>query len=145
MQKLLPPKLVLILIVLMTALHFASPLRDLRDRPVLAALIAVAGIVLLLMGSSTFRRIGTNIKTFNNPDSLVTAGVFRWSRNPMYLGFKLLLAGIAVGFGTLSPIIGPVLFFFAAELWYIPFEERKMEETFGENYLAYKRRVRRWI
>lgn len=145
MQKLLPPKLALILIVLMTALHFSSPLRDLRDRPVLAALIAVAGIALLLAGSSTFRRAGTNIKTFNEPDRLVTSGVFRWSRNPMYLGFTLLLTGIAVGFGTLSPIIGPVLFFFAAELWYIPFEEKKMEETFGEEYLAYKRRVRRWL
>jgi len=102
----------------------------------LGGLIAAIGLGFTLSGARLFSRIGTNIKTFNKPDQLVVSGLFSISRNPMYLGFLLLLAGIAVALGTLAPFVIVTAFFMITNLWYIPFEEQKMEETFGRDYLA---------
>lgn len=145
MQKLLPPALVGICVLLMIALHIVAPIADIIEQPLLALITALAGIALTLSGARLFSRVGTNIKTFNKPDQLVTSGVFRISRNPMYLGFVLLLTGIAIGLGTLAPFLVVVAFFVITSRWYIPFEEKKMEETFGADYLAYKNQTRRWI
>ncbi|MDF1847504.1 MAG: isoprenylcysteine carboxylmethyltransferase family protein [Parvibaculaceae bacterium] len=145
MQKLLPPALVAICILVMIVLHVLLPLGVLMDRPLLAGIVAIVGAGFTLSGARLFSRIGTNIKTFNKPDHLVTSGLFRFTRNPMYLGFLVLLLGIAIGLGTATPFIVVITFFVITNLWYIPFEERKMEETFGADYLAYKARTRRWI
>jgi len=76
---------------------------------------------------------------------LVSDGLFRWSRNPMYLGFVLLLLGIAILLGTATPFAGPLIFAIVADRWYIGFEERAMRQKFGADYEAYRRRTRRWI
>ncbi len=145
MQKLLPPTLVAISILVMVALHLLAPIGQVIDQPLLAAIVIASGMGLTISGARLFSRIGTNIKTFNTPDRLVTAGVFRISRNPMYLGFVLLLTGIAIGLGTATPFLVVIAFFVITSRWYIPFEEKKMEETFGEEYLDYKAQTRRWI
>lgn len=145
MQKLLPPALVAICILVMIVLHLLLPLGVLMDRPLLAGIVAIIGAGFTLSGARLFSRIGTNIKTFNKPDHLVTSGLFRFTRNPMYLGFLVLLLGIAIGLGTATPFVVVIAFFVITNLWYIPFEERKMEETFGADYRTYKARVRRWI
>ncbi len=145
MQKLLPPALVAICILAMIALHLVFPIGYILDLPLLGGLVAAIGLGFTLSGARLFSRIGTNIKTFNKPDQLVVSGLFRISRNPMYLGFLLLLAGIAMALGTLAPFGIVFAFFIITSLWYIPFEERKMEETFGADYLAYKTRTRRWL
>ncbi|AWZ02013.1 phospholipid methyltransferase [Rhodobiaceae bacterium] len=145
MQKLLPPALVAICILLMVALHILFPIGNIIDQPLLALVIATIGVGFTLSGARLFSRVGTNIKTFNKPDHLVTSGLFRFTRNPMYLGFALLLVGIAIGLGTATPFVVVVAFFVITNLWYIPFEERKMEEIFGADYLAYKARTRCWI
>jgi len=146
MQKLLPPALVAICILLMAALHILFPITAIIDQPLLALIIAIIGVGFTLSGARLFSRVGTNIKTFNDPNHLVVSGVFRVSRNPMYLGFVvLLLTGIAIGLGTAAPFAVVLAFFVITNLWYIPFEEKKMEEIFGADYLAYKTRTRRWI
>jgi protein-S-isoprenylcysteine O-methyltransferase Ste14 len=145
MQKLLPPALVAICVLIMTALHLLVPLGVLIDRPLLAVIVALTGLGFTLSGARLFSRVGTNIKTFNKPDHLVTSGLFRFTRNPMYLGFALLLVGFAIGLGTATPFIVVAAFFVITNLWYIPYEEKKMEETFGAAYLEYKARTRRWI
>ncbi len=145
MQKLLPPALVAICIVLMIALHTLFPIAHIIDLPVLGGLVAIIGLGFTLSGARLFSRIGTNIKTFDKPDQLVVSGLFHISRNPMYLGFLLLLTGIAIALGTLTPFGIVIAFFIITSHWYIPFEEQKMEETFGADYLTYKSRTRRWL
>lgn len=110
------------------------------------------GIALVLFGfgiagrgSRHFARVKTNINTFKNPDFLVTDGLFRYSRNPMYLGFLLLLLGAAIAFNTVYGLALPLAFFLAAQFWYIPFEEKRMKQTFGAGFDAYRQRTRRWI
>ncbi len=147
MQRLLPPTLVGALIVLMVLLHLITPTSSGVVAParLIGLLVAGAGVALTLHGSSLFSKVSTNIKTFDRPDTLVAEGPFRYTRNPMYLGFVLLLFGLALALGSLVPFIGPMIFFIAANNWYIPFEEGRMSQEFGQSYDAYRARVPRWL
>jgi protein-S-isoprenylcysteine O-methyltransferase Ste14 len=146
-MRILPPRLVLILLVAMGALHMLLPGPTLLAFPytLAGAPVAALGIAITLSGARLFSRVGTNIKTFNEPGVLVTDGVFRWSRNPMYLGFVLLLLGSAILLGTVTPFAGPALFALIADRWYIAFEEQAMQQRFGADYMAYRGRTRRWL
>ncbi len=147
MHWLLPPKLVLFLIIVMVSIGLLVPI---VEAPVgawrLIGILPLAfGLGLVLNGGRLFDQIDTNIKTFGEPDALVSSGPFRWTRNPMYLGFVLLLVGVAILVGGITGWIGPVVFFVAADRWYIPFEETRMIETFGVDYEAYRGKVSRWL
>jgi protein-S-isoprenylcysteine O-methyltransferase Ste14 len=89
--------------------------------------------------------VRTNIVTFGEPTRLVADGWFRWSRNPMYLGFALLLTGVALALGGAVTFVPTALFVLAAEKVYIPFEERAMTRAFGDEYVRYAGQVRRWF
>jgi protein-S-isoprenylcysteine O-methyltransferase Ste14 len=146
-MRLLPPMLVLILLVAMAALHVVLPGPTLLAFPytLAGAVVAALGLTVTLAGARLFARVGTNIRTFNEPGVLVTDGPFRWSRNPIYLGFVLLLLGTAILLGTATPLLGPALFAIVADRWYIAFEERAMQAKFGSLYADYMRRTRRWL
>jgi protein-S-isoprenylcysteine O-methyltransferase Ste14 len=103
------------------------------------------GIALNLVGDRTFKRVRTNVNTFGEPDHLVTHGIFRFSRNPMYLGFVLVLVGAWILLGSATPGSGAFAFFLVANLYYIPFEEQMLSRKFGLQYAAYSLRTRRWI
>ena len=75
----------------------------------------------------------------------MTSGLFAYSRNPIYLGFTIALIGVAIVLGNLFALDGLLAFIFATNFWYIPFEEVAMENQFREDYLAYKKKVRRWL
>jgi len=146
MKRLLPPTLVLLLGLTATALHLLLGLRT--SPPALRLLgipVVIAGLAMSIWGSRRFEAAGTNIKTFDQPDLLVNDGLFQWSRNPMYLGFLILLAGVAIGLGSVAGVIAPVAFFLAADRWYIPFEETQMQQTFQDQYQNYTQHVRRWV
>lgn len=147
MKWLLPPILTLFLLVAMVALSRTIPIACLMDTDSsrLGLIGVVGGILLVLSGAARFRRVKTNIKTFNEPDVLVTGGPFRFTRNPMYLGFLIMLAGAAVASNTLIAVLPVALFFAAANWWYIPFEERAAEQAFGQHYRDYRDQVRRWV
>jgi protein-S-isoprenylcysteine O-methyltransferase Ste14 len=146
-MRLLPPKLVVILLAAMVALRMLVPGPVVIAFPysLVGAVIAAGGLLVTLAGARLFARVGTNIRTFNEPGVLVTDGVFRWSRNPVYLGFVLLLLGTAMLLGTATPFLGPALFALVADRCYIAFEERAMQQKFGADYAAYRSRTRRWI
>ena len=147
MKKLLPPVLVMIIVILMCAVRVIAPGPVILSQPYnfIGLALLAAGAGLCLLGAAHFDRVGTNIPTFNQPTLLVTDGLFRWTRNPMYLGFTLFLLGLAVTLGTLLPLLGPIAFAVAADRWYIAFEERALQDNFGEPYEAYRRATRRWI
>ena len=90
--------------------------------------------------------MGTNVMTFEQPDVLVTQGVYRYSRNPMYLGFVVALLGSSLLMGaSISSFLLVALFFIITDRWYIRFEELEMTKKFGAEYQAYSNNVRRWI
>lgn len=147
MQKLLPPILVVISLISMSALNWFYPVRKLIDFPfnLVGVLIAIIGFMMVRSGGRRFSKAKTNISTFKNPTKMITSGLFQYSRNPIYVGFTLTLLGVAIGMGSLTPFSLVLVFFIAANYWYIPFEEKKMERIFGSSYLRYKRNVRRWL
>jgi len=81
----------------------------------------------------------------DNASALVTSGVFRFTRNPMYLGLSLLLAAWALKLNHPVALAGPPLFVLWIDRMQIPFEERAMSARFGEAFDRYCRTTRRWI
>lgn len=144
---LLPPRAMVLCGVLMLMLHHFAPLRQIVPHPTnwfgLAPI--VAGLAIAAWHARLFRSIGTNINTFGEPGKLTTQGLFRHSRNPMYLGMLLTLSGIALVLGSLVAVLGPIIFFALAHYWYIPLEEQAMHQKFSDSYADYRSRVRRWL
>jgi protein-S-isoprenylcysteine O-methyltransferase Ste14 len=144
---LLPPIVVLLCAGVMVALHLNAPLARIVPQPFNwpGVLLVVGGIALSKWHASLFKRVGTNINTFGEPGQLTTEGLFRRTRNPMYLGMLIALLGLAWALGSLSPLLGPLVFFGMAQFWYIPLEERALVRKFGDAYGDYQRAVRRWL
>ena len=150
MRFLIPPYLVLLLFLSLGGLYALHPpgLTAMHaGGPPIGEIALVFGLgVLLLIGARIqFARSGSEIMTFATPRSLVTTGLFRYSRNPMYLGFTLLLVGAALAVNTWCALLAPIVFFAAAQYWYIPAEESAARAAFGPDYEAYLARTRRWF
>jgi protein-S-isoprenylcysteine O-methyltransferase Ste14 len=105
----------------------------------------IAGVALNLIADNSFRRAGTTVKPFQESSALLTDGVYRYSRHPMYLGFVLVFIGVAILLGSLTPWIIIPIFVVLMEVVFIQVEERMLEEKFGSAWLAYKKKVRRWL
>ena len=147
MKRVLPPTYFVLALALSAGLHFLLPIIQLIHSPyryIGLALIA-CGAWLTLWADGLFKKEGTEIKPFAKPSVLVVRGPFRFSRNPMYLGMGILLAGVAVLLGSLTSFLSPVTFLLLMRLVFIPYEEDAMQETFGGSYAAYRKRVRRWF
>ncbi len=143
---LLPPFVWLYCVAGMLLVHTLLPVAHWLPAPwrLPGLLLLRAGLAMAQWHARLFRRLGTNINTFGTPDQLTTQGLFRRTRNPMYLGMLLALCGVALTLGALSPLLGPLVFLLLAQHWYIPAEERAMSARFGEAYHDYQRRVPRW-
>lgn len=105
----------------------------------------LVGLTLLVIAGGLFKRAGTDMIPFQSVSALVTSGVYRWSRNPMYLGMTLILFGTAVTVGAASALLVPPVFMAIVQWRYILPEEAMLEGLFGDDYRAYRRRVRRWL
>ena len=93
----------------------------------------------------TMHSADTTLRIDKPVSSLVQNGPFRYSRNPGYLSLTMLYAGIAILRNALWAILLLPLVLYVIQREVIEREERYLERTFGEEYLAYKRRVRRWV
>jgi len=142
-----PPQIILALIVISIGLHYNFPIKQIIYFPynLLSITGIVVGVWLAMWGKKTFRKLDTPLRPGEKPKKVVTEGPFKFSRNPIYLGFVIFLLGVAVLFGSLVAFISPVIFFLIIYFVFIPFEEKLMEKTFGKKYLDYKRNVRKWI
>lgn len=143
----LPPFYLLGGFVFMLLLHFYLPGLRLVPLPwnLLGGVLMLAGGVLTIAGAHMFHKVDTPVRPFEESTVLVTRGVFRFSRNPMYLGMAIALAGTALLLGTLTPWIVPPVFVVVIRYFFIDVEEKLMEQTFGDQYRRYRERVRRWI
>lgn len=147
MQRLLPPLLLIITLGVMVVAAYVWPIDALIPKPArwAGALAAAIGLVIAAIGARVFRQVGTNIKTFDAPQKLVTTGLFAHSRNPMYLGFAMCAIGLGVALGAVSPLLIAAVFCVILDRWYIRFEEAVMQDTFGAEYDRYRAHVRRWL
>ena len=93
----------------------------------------------------TMRGVDTTIRIDKPVSSLVQNGPFRYSRNPGYVALAMIYAGIAFLRNALWAILPLPLVLYVIQREVIEREERYLERTFGEEYLGYRRRVRRWV
>jgi protein-S-isoprenylcysteine O-methyltransferase Ste14 len=117
------------------------------EAPQIAGMIVgAAGTALALWCIFTFAFVGRGTPApFDPPRRLVIRGPYRFVRNPMYIGAVLTLLGAALFYESLSILIYAGVFFLATHLFVVFYEEPTLRRTFGEEYEAYFRRVRRWI
>jgi protein-S-isoprenylcysteine O-methyltransferase Ste14 len=109
--------------------------------------LALAGILVSGLGVASFREARTTVNPLKpeTSTSLVSSGLYRWTRNPMYLGFLAVLLGLGV-FLSNPLVLAPIAIFvlYMTRFQIIP-EERALESRFGAEFAAYRTQVRRWI
>jgi len=114
-------------------------------RPGVGWLLGAAGFLIMMRGWWLFKDARVAICPTAATARLVTHGIYRVSRNPMYLGLALMMAGLAVGIGTFPFYAAVAAYFFVIDRVFCRHEEAKLSARFGEEYLTYTRRVRRWL
>ena len=147
LRKITPPTLALLCLLGMTALYWISPAKLISSWVLLIFGLGfmTLGIVIAISAEDQFRRSHTTVDHLGLPIRLVTDGWFKHSRNPMYLSFALLLMGASLVLGSVSSLIGVIVYLFITQRWYIVPEEKRLVATFGKQYESYQRRTRRWL
>jgi len=142
-----PPTYLLIAILLVIALNFLLPIMILIPSPwtLIGLLPLVAGLAIDLRADRAFHLVGTAVCPFEAASALVTDGPYRWTRNPMYLGFVLVLIGVSVLLGSLTPFVIVAAFAVLLDLRFVRMEEQELAATFGIQWDLYKQRTRRWL
>ena len=146
-KKIFPQTYFIIFLILSIGLHFIFPIKKIVFPPYtyLGYILIILGAILNIWSDLLFKRKKTTVKPYENSIELVTTGPFRISRHPMYLGMTAILLGVAIIHGTLITFIFPILFIIITEILFIPYEEKGLADSFGKEYLEYKKRVRRWL
>lgn len=147
MRKILPTAYLLFFLLTVVVFHFLFPSPQIVAFPYhyFGILLILAGIWLNIWADRLFKKKKTAVKPLEKPSALITEGPFRFSRHPMYLGFVLLMIGVAVLLGSVVAFLAPMAMLMTLEMIFIPYEEKTLEEIFGQKYSDYKKRVRRWL
>ncbi|MCA8883258.1 MAG: isoprenylcysteine carboxylmethyltransferase family protein [Rhodobacteraceae bacterium] len=103
------------------------------------------GLLLMVLAFAEMRRQRTTVIPHRIPDQLVDGGIFRRSRNPIYLGDTLVLVGMILRWEALPSLLLVPLFMWLITDRFIRPEETRLDDTFGARFAAYKARTRRWI
>lgn len=147
MNKILPPTYFTLCLMIAVVLHLLFPIEQIIIYPYnfLGFLFFTIGGILNIWTDQLFKKNKTTVKPLEKPSTFIQTGPFKISRNPMYLGMTILLIGLGLVLGSIISFIGALLFIIAMETVFIPEEEHFMQEQFGEEFLAYKKKVGRWI
>lgn len=142
-----PPFYLYAAVLFMMALHLWIPLIDFINYPftLLGIIPLVYGVIINLLADSSLKKENTTVKPQLESRVLITTGIYKVTRNPMYLGFWFILIGVAILLGTLLPFAVVVLYPVFMDVLFIRYEEKKLEKKFGNIWFEYKNNVRRWI
>ena len=112
---------------------------------VVGGALAIAAIALDIWTLPKFRRAGTSMMPYTPTTAIIDTGPFAWTRNPLYLAMTLLYVGITLIVNTIWPLLLLPIVLLVVQRGVIEREERYLERKFGDQYLSYKSRVRRWL
>ena len=144
--KILPPHYFAASLIAMFTLGYVFEERLLPDTWYLVGIAPILlGVVIAGVATRQFTKAKTNIVPLTISTTLVTKGIFTVTRNPMYVGMVAMLIGIALLLNNLWPWFVIALFWLVIRIGFVRHEETLMEQTFGEQYVEYKARVRRWL
>ena len=145
--RILPPVWLAFAIISMLALDRWLPLAQLTPwfSSGFSWLLLLPGLAITLVATGGFKRAKTGIVPFSKSTALVTDGIYRFTRNPMYLGMAMLLAGLALKLGSLGAWIPIPVFIAIVQRQFIRNEEIFLAAIYGDAYRAYQEKVRRWL
>lgn len=149
-SKLTPSSLFLITFVLGLSLSFIFPWHVttyIEDQMVtlVGVLLLLTSLTLNILAYRAFKNATTSYEPFAKPKTLLTKGVFAWSRNPVYLALVLSQFGLAFVFDTFWLIIGAIVLWIVLDILIVRQEEVVLRNTFYEEYKTYKSKTRRWF
>ena len=147
MLKIPPPLLVLILVI---SNYFSSKKNDLIFLPyqkLISFILLFIGILILINPILKFIKSRTTIDPikFKKVNKLITSGIYKYSRNPMYLGLLMIVISTTIFYLNIFSTTTPILFYCWINKFQIKREEIFLTEKFGKEYLLYKTKTRRWI
>jgi protein-S-isoprenylcysteine O-methyltransferase Ste14 len=147
--KIPPPAVAVLVAGAMWGISLVAPSLDVPAfiRIPAVVTIALAGVGFSLAGAISFRRTGTTVNPIKpeTASSLVCSGIYKITRNPMYVGLLLVLVAWAIFLSNAWALLGPLAFVLYMNRFQIAPEERVLSALFGTDYTAYKSRVRRWL
>jgi protein-S-isoprenylcysteine O-methyltransferase Ste14 len=111
----------------------------------IGVVLTIAGFLLAIGAFIEFQKAQTTLDPHGSTSQLVTSGVYRFSRNPIYLGLLLIVIGLPLYFGLYWGIVLSPLFIFLMNHLVIQHEELYLERKFRDAYTDYRSRVRRWL
>ena len=147
MMKIPPPILVLILVVSSFLSSKKIDVIHIPNQTLASILILLIGILILIIPVSKFIKSKTTIDPikFKKVNKLVTSGIYKYSRNPMYLGLLLIVISSSILYLNIYSVTTPMIFYYWINRFQIKREEIFLTEKFGKEYLLYMTRTRRWI
>lgn len=107
--------------------------------------LILAGLLYAVSAMGLFRKAGTDVKPWKTTTTIVATGIYRFTRNPMYVGMAMLYTGLGFVFSSLGVFLLLPLVILLIRTQVIAREERYLESKFAQSYLDYKARVRRWL
>ena len=148
MQNKIPPPIVTLffgLCIYFSRDYFFS--YEYKFLDILSYTFFLIGLWILISAVNSFKKQSTTVNPIKieNASSLVTSGIFKYSRNPMYLGMVMILLGLALMFNVIGGILFTLLFAIYITKYQIRPEEEVMERLFGEDFLKYKNSARMWL
>lgn len=111
----------------------------------LGGLLVGGGVVLMALAFAEFRRHATTVIPHNTPSALIQSGIFARTRNPIYLGDALILAGLILRFDAVLALVLVPVFVWVIERRFIVPEEDRMRRAFRADFARYEQKVRRWV
>ena len=127
--------------------HLGMPLPMLPDAlgSVIGICFCLTGLGITSIATHQFKNAGTNVRPNKPTKRIVTDGIFSATRNPIYIGLTLIYVGMSFVMGSVWPVIFLVPLLFLMQVGVVEREEAYLERKFGQEYLDYKARVRRWL
>ena len=145
-MKFYPPHYLLALSLCMLATWFFGETSPQTLPFILVGLSLIGfGFLLAFNSISRFIKAKTGVVPFSKSTALITEGFYKYTRNPMYVGMNSFLLGLLIILNNPINFIYLVIFFFIVRNLFVIKEEVQMLETFGDEYLTYKNKVRRWL
>ena len=147
MLKIPPPIIALFLVVLNFFSSKRIDLIQLPNQTLFSILVLFIGIFILIIPVSNFVKSKTTIDPikFKKVNNLVTSGIYKYSRNPMYLGLLMIIISTSIFYLTIFSITTPFIFYFWINRFQIEREEIFLTKKFGKKYISYKSKTRKWI
>lgn len=143
----IPPVIVLIIFALLMKFADMFAIGQVASIWAVGIMFAVAGLIIILLGVTAFKKAQTTVNPLdpNQSSHIVQTGIYHYTRNPMYLGMALMLAGFAFYLGSALAWLGVLGFCTFIHQFQILPEERILRQKFGDEFIRYCQTTRRWL